>query len=274
MSVQNWIQLLIPLLIIFGPIAAKAFQKFGEVKKERERQARAQRAQIEALRTGQAMDSNTAFQPSETRGSVASAPPPQLNRPILSRSPSPAARPAPRPVLSAPRGPVSGSPASRNQLPRPGTTPTRVLRLPGGLTIEVPIEPDSGQPTSAPANRPAPTQAQAQAQAKRQQTKQQRPRKPQPQAPTSKPAEPAQSTPVFETVRGAAVSAATAQAAFAAPGSVARASTQPTTGQPNGQRASVRSSGLGALLPKNATPADVRKAFVLSEVFGTPVGGR
>lgn len=244
MSLQNWLQLLIPLLFVLGPVAGKIFQKLGEAKKERERIQRSQRAQIEALRTGRAADTNAPFRdPSAQTLGIGDTPAPVMGTPqqALTRNAPPQVRTVNRPQ-------------------------TRILRLPGGLTIEVPIEPEQPARVQPARVQPARAQQVQQPQPTRNQKQQKRKAPRQIEAPKQAPISQAGTYEV--TQREVFNSAAdTAAALIAAP----RQAAQPAR---NAVQAGGRSSGLGALLPRGATPADVRKAMVLSEIFGPPVGGR
>lgn len=259
MSFQNWVSLIVALLMVGGPVLGKVFEHLRQAKKKREREMALRQAQLDALRTGRAAETNAQFRTDQPTTRISTdTPSPVLGSPgaLTNRSP-----------LQAPRRPM-GQPNSQPSQPsrQPSSQPqvaaspsgrvqTRTLRLPGGIMIEVPVE---AEPTQARAQQPPP----------RPQKQKQRKQQPRPvEAPR---AAVSTATAKFEVTRQEVFDSQQTVAANALAGAGA-----PSRGAALSPSARVASrGGFGALLPKNATRADVKRAVVLSEIFGRPVGER
>ena len=241
MTTAQIIQFLVIAITILGPVIVKGWQKVQEARVARERQQRAQQAQFEALRTGRDAGGRPLDQPPMVQR--------QMPQPFAS-APSP---------FDRPMATIGGSSTTASQTSKPAT---RVLRLPGGVMIEVPVEADA---------RPAPQRTQQQVAQKQQ--KQQKPRQQQQKQRKQQPV--AVSTPAPQAASSAY--GVTRDEVFdsAVPGS-SRGALSASAGSRSVEagKSTARVTGLGALLPANATREDFKKAIVLSELFGRPVGSR
>lgn len=156
------------LVILLGPGLKGVLTAVARKRKEREALLARERAQIESLRTGRkAVNEVSAYDALET--SAAKRPPaPPVSQPAQrpqprTQQPQRAQRATPRPQQQPQR---AGASASVRVPPTPPTTPagqTRLLRLPGGIVLEIPVEAPSQQ-----------SQQQAQRQAQQKQAQQRR----------------------------------------------------------------------------------------------------
>lgn len=237
-------------------IGSSILKKVKEVKKDRERKQRAEQAELERLRTG-GVEPVAISRPQAT---AASTPP---HRPMM---------PAPETQAGAPRaatleeiaearrrkieelrrkqqgGQAPQQPSPRVAAPSSGSA-TRVVRLPNGVTIEVPADPTAAAAVES---------RQPQPQAHKPKSSQRPPKR----APERAPERAQQNESVRANER--ANEAAYAQAA---PPQVA---IQPH--KPRGSTPTI-ASGIAAAF-RGADRASVRRAIVMSEVLGAPVSTR
>lgn len=181
MPAQQWINILIILLVVGGPILGRLLQWLGEQKKARERQRALEAARLEALRTGQPLDQviigkvpESAQSPSERMQELARRRQEQLQelrrRQQQARQQGPVraqTRTAPGPPRPAPmsRPTLPGPQQAQRQRTPPGQTPPRpqapVRRPQTVRPLPQQRGPAQAPPRPAPPPRlaPGPTQA-------------------------------------------------------------------------------------------------------------------
>lgn len=175
------------LVIVLGPGLKGVLSAVAKKRKEREALLARERAQIDSLRTGRkAVNEVSAYDALET--SAAKRPPaPPASQPAQRPQPQPQQpqhpqRATPRPQPQSQRAGAAAS-VRVPPTPTPPTTPTgqtRLLRLPGGIVLEIPVETPTQQ------SQQAQRQAQ-QKQAQQRQAQQRRGSTPQAREPESKP---------------------------------------------------------------------------------------
>ncbi|HYE19389.1 MAG TPA: hypothetical protein VEA69_13145 [Tepidisphaeraceae bacterium] len=268
MNILNWIMnnisvhTLMILFIVGGPMLGALLKKIENAKQKRLAKARAEAEELERLRTGRA-------------GSISSPPEraaPSEQTPFLSRAETIEARQTPSPTPTPQRAGM-----------------TRIVRLPGGIVLEVPVDPD-GSPAPAPTpprRQPSPTMRQPQRQAAppRQQTAQRPPAqvrppqtKPQPVKPQRQQKQRAAARPV-----DAPPPAPYARHTLAHVTTIADAPDAPDAHVP--QHLSIQASGVQMNAPvgvrkdvgvlaglRGNRRESLRQAVVLAEVFGPPKG--
>lgn len=184
------------LVIVLGPGLKGVLSAVARKRKEREALLARERAQIESLRTGRkAVNEVSAYDALET--SAAKRPPaPPVPQPTQrpqprTQQPQRAQRATPRPQQQPQQQPQrAGASASVRVPPSPPTTPagqTRLLRLPGGIVLEIPVEAPSQQSQQQAQRQAQQRQAQQkQAQQRRGTTIQAREPEPKPKPTTSR----------------------------------------------------------------------------------------
>jgi hypothetical protein len=270
-SILNWIgsnlQLLIVLFVFGAPILSKIVKSMREAREKRLAAIRREQLEIDALRTGQRRDDIRDRELAEEA---------QERRRVAAET----ARRQQQQQQQARAQQTAGS-ATRSSPGRP-TGPTKQIRLPGGIVLEVPDE----QSERSQPERPQPAQQQAQRQQPRQVQPQRQQQQQRPKQPAQAPAKPQRHAADFEEqkrLRKAEQQHARAQqaqqkASLQATAAITAAAFEiPANRQAQPARlAAVPGSGsFGTVtLLGNASRADLKKAIVLTEVLSKPVSMR
>jgi hypothetical protein len=237
---------LVTLIFIGAPIFSAIMKALAQKKQERDALARREKAQLEALRTGRPVAEPPADQASARQRLEELA---QRRRQALAQA-GPAARTAQPPAPSTPP-----------PTPTPGT---RQIRLPGGIILEVPE--DLAPPAPAPQPRPSP----APQNTERRRTPKRRPAATppmptQPQAPARSATPPARVASASENITRSAQ-----RAALSVPDQPTAPAEPPAARPPSTTRAAARDArSFGPW-----TRADWRRAIIMRELLGPPVGMR
>jgi len=184
---QTWINILIFVLVIGGPILGRILQWLGEQKKAKDRERRLEAARLEALRTGRPVAEVLGAQTAATTAQPPASPSDRVQelarrrqeqlqelrrRQQAARQQQTQARTLPGPAQPRPGGvlrpptppqrplPRAGQPIPQRSAPRPGQPfPQRPgQRLPGAAR-PVPLPPKQRQRPPAPVPAPKPAQA-------------------------------------------------------------------------------------------------------------------
>ncbi|HLP85969.1 MAG TPA: hypothetical protein VK157_16580 [Phycisphaerales bacterium] len=240
----NWIgnnlQLIFFILIFAAPAIGKVLKKMNESRQLRLEKLRRERAEIDALRTGGRIEPvRTLAQPSANQLAQQAAEERRRRAQQVAAQQQQTQREQPAPQPRTTMGPV-GSTGQR----------TRLVRLPGGIVLEVPDESAEPQPTLQPTPQRAPDRTRRE--------KKQRPQ------PTPRPAQPSNVPEAAPIAAYAQTAPATSAEAFGKVGAIA----------PRGVSTATKSRGTITFMGQPATREQLRKAVVLAEVFGRPASER
>lgn len=246
-SILQWIgnnlQIIIFVLVFAAPAIGKVLKNMSEARQKRLAKLERERAEIDALRTGGRLEpvNRPLAEPSANQRAQRAAE--ERRRQAEAAQRAAAGRRNPSPTIST-------APTTMGAPGRGAPMRTRQVRLPGGIVLEVPDE--SAEPMPQPAQ-----QSSSQSQRARREKKQRTPQSPQPT--------PASIVPEAAPIAAYAQSApATSAEAFGKVGAIA----------PRGATSASKSRGSVMFMGQQATRDQLRKAIVLSEVFGRPASER
>ncbi|GJQ30115.1 MAG: hypothetical protein HBSAPP03_19990 [Phycisphaerae bacterium] len=240
---------LVTLILIGAPIFSAIMKALAQKKQERDALARREQAQLDAMRTGRPVADTPADQVSARQRLEEIA---QRRRQAIRQSGG-QARTSQPPTLAAPQAPAS-------------TPGMRQIRLPGGIVLEVPEEltQPTPPPQAPPQPSPRPPSPERRKGSKRRASPQPMPTQPQAPARSQSPtaAEPQKIT---RSAQRAALAAAASESE-PLPGPADPHAARPTPTKREAMRDAV---GIGPW-----TRADWRRAIIMRELLGPPVGMR
>ena len=263
-QILNWLssngQLIVVAIVFILPLLGKFAKRIADSRRLREEKLRRERAELDALRTGQRVETVNVAMSKPRANQLAQQAAEERRRRAEESSRQ---RATARAQQSSQRSTTPQRPTPQTTMGAPGRsagTPqrTRLVRLPGGIVLEVPDDSAEEQP-----RQPNPLEQRAQEQRQREQRQRaEKKKRAQAQASPSPASTPASNVPTAAPIAAYATTAPqTSAEAFARPTAAVGRSIVPAT----------KSRAVVTFMGQPATRDQLRKAIVMSEIFGRPV---